>query len=1491
MTICEHAYQCKIKLTPYAKIFYVEWLLDPESVRNNLIIMDELHGDIDINRLRHAVKRYIEECLLLHSHLEICDAEPYWVQNAEIVGLDYSDFAASNEELLTYINRPFNLYKDQLCRFKLFRKALGEYQFVIVLQHLVIDGISMKEGLFEGLTRYYNDQNYSAICTLEQQKEKLIGLADFFDQKLSSDRNTQQEFWKKQLNEIETIDFRFLRSEKKLHTRPQLDQYNLTKKIQFEFDRSVINRLNQLKRQYRITPFYFGLCVFAILIHRYSGQKKFIIPFPIAIKQGASHIYGAQVNTILMPFQFDSDINFLELFEKIRLFLQSLKSESINYTEFPAIELFSGNNRPLLNVVFNQANFRLDSFKFDGVSQKSILENFNMYLKDVLFFEQEQKENALQYQIRFDITKMDAALVQNFTDDFKRKFIEILDDLEIGATSKSIYASSLLTQETYRRIVEDLNQTWKNFPDQRTIHALFEEQVKKTPNRIALVFDGAELSYSQLNQRANQLAAYIQKNYRPKIEELLVMYMDRSHQIVISILAVLKIGCAYVPAATDIPDRTLFHILKDTKAKIVLTNQAYQLNFIKFLERCSASALQVPAYLNVDNLNLGDGSEFSPVNVASSNLAYVLYTSGSTGVPKGVMMEHQACVNKILGMMEVSQMNQQDTVLFKTNYIFDVSFTDIFCALLAGSRIVVTKNTFDVEEISSRLSSNTITVCHFTPSQFDVIKNIKGSQIFKNLRIIHFSGEALNPQLLNDIDEKICAVNYYGPTETGEVSADVRDNFLYDRPSIGYPLPNIQLYILDEFLNPVPYGVIGELYIGGNSLARGYLNQPVLTRERFIRNPFTNQGEENKNSYIYKTGDLVRRLINGNIEFVGRNDSQIKIRGYRIELGEIENQIQTFPNIKQAVVIAQNKSHLKASNSMQEKYLIAYYVSSCKVDISGLRDYLIKRLPEYVVPEVYYQLCEFPLTQNGKLDIKLLPQIEPSKNRTYFPPKNALEEKLCASYAEVLNIPFNKVSIHDDFFQLGGDSISGIRLLFKLEQNLDIKIADVFKLRTPAKIAEFVPQAKSTLKQKIENIVQLYLKYQYASRDDQIEKTDKKIAEKHARYLDGIKNLKIYEDLKDIENVLLTGSTGHLGCNVLQKLLGQTTYKIYLFVRANSLQSAIERVAKKFKFYFDADLSGYENRLFIINADIRQANFGLNLAQYRSLAEKIDSVIHCAALVKHYGEYDEFYQSNVLPTINLLEFTKKTRGNEFNYISTVGVLADGYVPEKIYHLSNEDDPANDFIHGKNFYVQTKYKSELQVLKYRAAGVNGNIFRVGNLGMHSINYKVQENIDENLYFSHIKTMLRFGLIPDEISHMEISPVDCTAAAIVKLFDKSSLSNQTFHLFNPKTCDLMKSFNDYSFLKLKRCDLIEFIDSVLEELSTDKLNEEFHLQEIYQLWLQEKDEIHTTKMRLAQEKTEIILKKLGFSWPEITAPMLINFVKHAFPPSIDFIKELR
>ncbi len=620
-----------------------------------------------------------------------------------------------------------------------------------------------------------------------------------------------------------------------------------------------------------------------------------------------------------------------------------------------------------------------------------------------------------------------------------------------------INKNSIFPCDIYQKIIHDWNQTDCNYPKDKTIHQLFEEQVKKTPNDIALVFKDQTLTYDQLNKKANQLAYHIKSRYKQLSQNelegdtLIALVLDRSIEMIVSILAVLKSGAAYVPILPEFPKQRIDYILKDTKAQILIS----QSHLEKKLNELDTSLNII--YADKEYLNYQVTNPITQINHQS--LAYVIYTSGTTGKPKGVMIEHQGVVNRIQWMQSIYPLTEKDRVLQKTPYNFDVSVWELLWANWYGATIVIAKpeGHKDCDYLYEEIINKKITVIHFVPSMLDIFLEYISfnKKQLQELKTVFCSGEALKLNTVNKFykftkDQNTRLYNLYGPTEA---SIDVSFSICQSnkKVTIGKPIQNTRLYILDKDLKPVSIGVEGELYIGGAGLARGYLNLPELTDKTFISNPFaTDKDKQLGYTRLYKTGDLCKWLDNGEIEYIGRNDFQVKVRGFRIELGEIESVISEINNIQQVCIIAKQKR----INDQKQTILIAYYISdNGSVDNELIKNYIKAKLPSYMLPNTFVKLDRFPLTINGKLDRKALPEPKLS-SREYIAPISKLQRQLCDIWQELLGI--EKVGITDNFFELGGNSILAIRVALLISERLNIflQVGDIFSFNTVENLSD-----------------------------------------------------------------------------------------------------------------------------------------------------------------------------------------------------------------------------------------------------------------------------------------------------------------------------------------------------------------------------------------------------------------------------------------------------
>ncbi|WP_162034266.1 non-ribosomal peptide synthetase, partial [Chryseobacterium potabilaquae] len=644
-------------------------------------------------------------------------------------------------------------------------------------------------------------------------------------------------------------------------------------------------------------------------------------------------------------------------------------------------------------------------------------------------------------------------------------------DYHDSVSSHTKLSSLHLVREEDTNVISMGEGSYYEYDGSSLLHELFEHQVDKTPDHIALVYEDVSFSYQELNERSNQLAHYLLDTYKIVPDELIPLCLNRSEDMLIGILGVLKAGGAYVPMDPGYPMERFDHILRDTGAGLVLVEESTKDILYEYRQYLSLSGSSEEVEFSVVSLDsvsvvdiLSGCSITNPVTgVKSDNLAYVIYTSGTTGKPKGVMIEHDNVVRLFSSTDHWYGFNDHDVWSLFHSYVFDVSVWEMWGALLHGGKLLIPtkEETKDPYLFFNLCHQHDLTVLCQTPTAFYQFMDVALLQddSLSSLRYVIFAGEALNFASLHPwyarYPDSPCLVNMYGTTET-TVHASYREltsDGLGNASLVGASIPDQRIYVLDRYLRPVPVGAVGELYIGGNGLSRGYLNLPELTDERFLVNPFQSEVEKSigYNGRMYKTGDLGRYLAGGDLEYIGRNDFQVKIRGYRIELGEIESSLVGYEGIGQSVVLAKE-------NSSGLKYLVGYYVSDRAINAEDLSLYLSGLLPEYMVPSAYVHLEEFPLTINGKLDRRALPEPNFTGDKEYIAPTTVLEKQLVEIYGDVLGLSSESIGIHDDFFRLGGDSIISIQLVSRVRKRLSLSLSvkDIFNYRTVSRLSDFL---------------------------------------------------------------------------------------------------------------------------------------------------------------------------------------------------------------------------------------------------------------------------------------------------------------------------------------------------------------------------------------------------------------------------------------------------
>ncbi|CAF4492106.1 unnamed protein product, partial [Rotaria socialis] len=691
----------------------------------------------------------------------------------------------------------------------------------------------------------------------------------------------------------------------------------------------------------------------------------------------------------------------------------------------------------------------------------------------ILQSEIEGKEKSIDYETKYIVEKFDYPLVVIAYETVEKECVTIVlkyaGELFESQTIDNILdvANDILSQivdnpvsqisdihllpKIQLQMIEEWNDTATDFAElntETTLHQLFEEEVEKSLDKIAVVYENVQLTYRELNASANQLARYLRSICCIHPDDLIALCLDKSELMIISILSVWKSGAAYIPIDPSYPDERIQFILEDTKAKIIITNKKY-LTRLESYDMIKIDADSIRTIINGHNK-----TNMSPM-CSSTNLAYIIYTSGTTGKPKSVLVEHKSVIsfrNDVIRRYFNTDYNENSSqaILFFSSYVFDMSIEQISLSILNSNKLIILSNGFTINEhFYDYLNENRVTYFSLTPSQLQQL-DLRNLKYLKSLLVI---GEPLTEITFEKIRTQYTGqlINAYGITETTVYNTVyIYENEMKYNTSIGFPLSNTKGFVLNKNLKMLPVHAIGELYLTGDCVTRGYLNRPELTAERFLSNPFQTEEEKKtgKNARIYKTGDLVRWLPVGELEYLGRNDLQVKIRGLRIELGEIESVLASYQGVNRSVVLA--KEHKKKNtDTTATKYLVGYYVSDDDIDESVIKHYMQKKLPDYMIPNRLIRIEKIPVTINGKLDAKALPEFDFSLDETnYSAPRNELEVKLCVIWSDILGI--EKVGITDDFFRLGGDSIASLQIVGRVrqDQNLNISVKDIFMFKT-----------------------------------------------------------------------------------------------------------------------------------------------------------------------------------------------------------------------------------------------------------------------------------------------------------------------------------------------------------------------------------------------------------------------------------------------------------
>jgi amino acid adenylation domain-containing protein len=1032
------------------RLWFLEQLM-PGSAMYLMPLAVRLVGDLQVEALEQTISEIVRRHEVLRTSFPVLDGLPrQLISPAQPLLLPLHSLAhlpaqERESEVRRRINAeaqtPFDLGAGPLLRVSLLHLAEDEHVVLLTMHHIISDGWSMSV-LIREVSALYESYSRGEASPLPELAVQYADFAVWQRGWLSGEvLERQMGYWREQLGgELPVLE---LPAD---HPRSAKESWR-GESVSFEVRAELTARLREVSREHGVTMFMLLLAAWQVLLSRYSGQEDICVGTPIANRNRAETegLIGFFVNTLVMRTDLSGNPTFGELLERVReVCLGAYGHQDVPFEKLveelePEREM---GRTPLFQTMMVMQNAPEERMEMSGVAMREEASDGEVAKFDVLMTVVEMGgglRGAVQYAAEMYSEARMGRMVRHLE--------EILREVGRGGGRERIGELGLMGEGEREQILVQWNQTDVMYPAGRNLVELFEAQVERTPNAVALETETEQLCFRELNSRANQLAHYLQVlGVGPEIT--VGLFLPRTSRMVLAMLGILKAGAAYVPLDMSYPQERVAFMLEDAAVRVLLTEE-------HLVERLPAHGARVVCLDGDSEAITGESSETPQRETVAGNLAYVIYTSGSTGQPKGVAITHQSALTLLHWARHAFAPEHLAGVLAATSICFDLSVFEIFVPLSWGGKIILAENALQLPGLKN---AGHVTLVNTVPSAMNELT--RAGWLPSSVRVVNLAGEPLKRSLVQQVykHEHVAQVwNLYGPSEDTTYSTGaLLSGDASEAVTIGRPLANTRTYVLDGNLQPVPVGVTGELYISGEGLARGYLNRPELTAEKFIPYPFSNTGGER----MYATGDLARYRSDGSLDFLGRRDYQVKVRGYRIELEEIEAELRKHEAVRDAVVLARD-------DEAGDKRLAAYVVFEDALNQPGaneLRARLRERLPEYMIPSSFILLDELPLTPNGKLDRKALPAPERARGESddqYVAPRNFIELKLARIWEETLGV--ERVGVKDDFFKLGGHSLLAVRLMTRIHQSLgrSLPLSALFQGATIERMAQLLSLTES----------------------------------------------------------------------------------------------------------------------------------------------------------------------------------------------------------------------------------------------------------------------------------------------------------------------------------------------------------------------------------------------------------------------------------------------
>lgn len=1421
---------------PQKSIWLTEQFFQGTCVNNicGTVIIDDI---VNFEKLKEAINIFVKDNDSFRIKLRY--------NSSNEIEQYFSDFSEFNINICTLnsdielldlenkmVNIPFELIENNLFNFNMFKFENRHGGFVLTAHHLISDACTA------GLLASKVINIYSSLLKESTYTEVPTSYINYIETEknyISSDKfNKDKAYWE---SSFETVP--------EFGTIPSLksfcdDSCNASRKT-FIFDTDKVQEINKFCSENKISLFNFFMAIYAIYISRVSNLDDFVLGTPILNRTTFTekNTPGMFISTVPFKFSIEDSLSFIDFTKKIALdTLSMFRHQKYPYQNILEHIRTKNSAQPnLYDILISYQNTRTNKnisdipYSVRWTFNNTVADSIQIHLFDM------NDEGKLNIAYDYRINKYDDEDICNIHNRISYMIEQVLNsDITL------IKDIDIIADDEKELTLNKFNSTYLEYDKTKTIIDYFEDQVEKTPDNIALVFENKTLTYKQLNEYVNSLSHFL-RNKGIKNNDIVGVMTTRSFEMLISILAVLKAGGAYIPIDPEYPEERISYMLENSKSTIIISRKSLE-NKIKGL---SFNGTVIFSDLDNDSIYSFNHNNLSKIT-KPDDLSYLIYTSGSTGNPKGVTLTHKNLSNFIASMfnkVEYLNDNKYHSIISITTVSFDIFAFETLVSLCSGLKLFITNETEQkvTLKLERLLRDNNIEIIQSTPSIMNFHLENSSLNGFENLKYVILAGEQLPKQLVDKIKSisPNCTIyNGYGPSETTIFSSfkDVTDLEII---TIGTPINNTQIYILGKDLNLLPIGNIGEIYIAGDGVGKGYLNREDLTSQSFILNPFI------PNTIMYKTGDLGLWLKNGEILCKGRADNQIKLRGLRIELGEIEESINSFDkiaNIKSAVILK------KVADKVT---LNAFISSNSQIDIANLKEYLSKILPTYMIPNTFTILEKMPFTPNGKIDRKALNSYKICNNQvsdiSYSAPRNEIENIILASIKKKLNI--ENLGIDNNIFDYGADSLAIINILTDLfHYNFNLKVYDFYKYPTVRQLYDNLLNTSQ-----LNNNLDIS-KYQMLN--------------------NVVKNLSISTTAnKSFENksIFITGVTGFLGAHILANFLDNISNlnKIYCAIRSKDNVTSKQRLLNKMHFYFNDKYDDLINKYVeVIEANINYPMLNLSSDIIDNLKNKIDLVVHTAANVKHYGDYSDFEKTNIDGTKNVIDFCKQL-SVPLHYMSTMTISGNYLLKQNVSSsVFSEQAFFENQSFDDNVYSKSKLIAESLVLESISNGLIATIYRIGDLTGRYSDGVFQSNIEDNSIYLRLKSILEIGLVPDNIINntLEFTPVDYAADAINRIVLSNNSKNRIYHIYNPNMISVKDLVNYIQNLKYK-INIVskdEFINLIKDFSNTDSNQDK--IKGIINDFTSDNDLIYNYTIKTDNTITCNYLKSLDFNWPLIS-----------------------